>query len=47
MVCCCGGAEAAGAEADRHEATWKWKFKLPWREAGPPSHLGDNVDLDQ
>ena len=22
-------------------------FKLPWREAGPPYHLDDEVDLDQ
>ena len=27
--------------------TWKKKFKIPWREAGPPNHLDDNVDLDQ
>ena len=25
----------------------KTKIKLPWREAGPPNHLGDEVDLDQ
>jgi len=23
------------------EATWKWEFKLTWREAGPPNHHGD------
>ena len=22
-------------------------FKLPWREAGPPNHLGDEADSDQ
>ena len=31
----------------RHKATWKRKFKLPWREAGPPNHLNDKVDSDQ
>ena len=25
----------------------KKKFKLPWREAGPPNHHDDNVDSDQ
>ena len=25
----------------------KGGFKLPWREAGPPHHLGEKVDLDQ
>jgi len=25
---------------DSREATWKKEFKLPWREAGPPHHLG-------
>ena len=29
------------------KATWKRKFKLPWREAGPPNHLNDKVDSDQ
>ena len=23
------------------------EFKLPWREAGPPNHHDDKVDLDQ
>ena len=23
------------------------KFKLPWREAGPPNHHDDKVDSDQ
>jgi len=23
----------------RYKATWKRKFKLPWREAGPPKQL--------
>ena len=22
-------------------------LKIPWREAGPPNHLSDDVDLDQ
>ena len=29
------------------KATWKKKFKLPWREAGPPDHHDDKVDSDQ
>ena len=29
------------------KATWKRKFKLPWREAGSPDHQDDTVDLDQ
>jgi len=29
------------------KATWKREFKLPWREAGPPSHHEDKVDSDQ
>ena len=31
----------------RYKATWRGEGKLPWREAGPPSHLDDNVDSDQ
>ena len=31
----------------RYKATWKRKFKLPWREAGPPNDLDDTVDSDQ
>ena len=31
----------------RCKATWKGKFKLPWREADPPNHHDDNVDSDQ
>ena len=27
----------------RCKATWKWEFKLPWREAGPPNHHDDKV----
>ena len=27
--------------------TWKREFNLPWREAGPPNHLGEKVDSDQ
>ena len=30
----------------RCQATWKGEFKLPWREAGPPDHLDDEVDSD-
>ena len=29
------------------KATWKRKFKLPWREAGPPKHHDDKVDSDK
>ena len=29
-----------------YKATWKRLFKLPWREAGPPNHLDDEVDWD-
>jgi len=29
----------------RCKATWKREFKLPWREAGPPNHHDDKVDL--
>ena len=29
------------------KATWKREFKLPWREAGPPTHHDDDVDSDQ
>ena len=29
------------------EATWKKKFRLPWREAGSPNHRDDEVDRDQ
>ena len=28
-------------------ANWNGKFKLPWREAGPPNHLDDKRDSDQ
>ena len=31
----------------RYKATWKGELQLPWREAGPPNHLDDTVDLDQ
>ena len=31
----------------RCKATWKKKFNLSWREAGPPNHLDDKVDSDQ
>ena len=31
----------------RCKPTWKRKSKLPWREAGPPNHLDDQVDSDQ
>ena len=30
-----------------HEASWKRMFKLSRREAGPPHHLDDQVNLDQ
>ena len=31
----------------RYTATWKRKLKFSWREAGPPNHLEDKVNLDQ
>ena len=31
----------------RCKATWKREFKLPCREAGPPNHHDDKVDLKQ
>ena len=31
----------------RCKAAWKRELKLPWREAGPPNHLDDEVDSDQ
>ena len=31
----------------RYKATWKRKFKLPWRDPGPTTHLNDKVDSDQ
>ena len=31
----------------RYKATWKTKYKLPWREAGPPDHHDDKVVSDQ
>ena len=31
----------------RYKATWKWGFKPPWREAGPPNHLDYKVDSDE
>jgi hypothetical protein len=30
-------------EGNTHKFTWKRGFKLPWREAGPPNHLDDEV----
>ena len=33
--------------AGRCKATWEKKFKLPWREAGPPNYLNEKVDSDQ
>ena len=34
------------AHEGRYKATWKRKFALPEREAGPLNHLEDEVDLD-
>ena len=31
----------------RCKASWERKFKLTWREAGPPNYLDDKVDSDQ
>jgi len=33
--------------AGRCKASWKRGFKLPWREAGPPSHHDKKVDSDK
>ena len=30
----------------RCKATWKKKFNLPWREAGPPNYHEDKVESD-
>ena len=30
-----------------YKATWGKKCKLPWREAGPPDHLNDEVNSDK
>jgi hypothetical protein len=30
-----------------YKATWGKKCEIQWREAGPPDHLNDKVDLDQ
>ena len=35
------------SQEGRCEATWKSKFKLPWREARPPYHYEDKLDSDQ
>ena len=35
------------AQEGRCKATWKMKFKLLWRDAGPPNHLDGKVDSDQ
>ena len=35
------------ATEGRYKATRKREFRLPCREAGPPNHLDDKVDLDQ
>ena len=32
-----------GIQEGRCKATWKRRFKLPWREAGPPNHHDDKV----
>ena len=39
------GASQMGTSR-RCKATWERKFKLPWREAGPPNHHDDEVDSD-
>ena len=36
----------AGGKGGRCKTTWKWEFKLSWREAGPPNHHDDKVDSD-
>ena len=35
------------SEVPLYRATSEREFKIPWREAGPPNHLDDKVDLDQ
>ena len=34
-------------EEGRCKPTWETKFKLAWREAGPPNHHDDEEDSDQ
>ena len=31
----------------RYKATCQRKFQLPWREAGPPKKIDDQVDSDE
>jgi hypothetical protein len=40
------GTRKASCYEGRCKATLKREFKLPWREAGPPNHLGDQVVSD-
>ena len=32
-------------EECRYKVTWKREFQLPWREAGPPKHHDDKVEV--
>ena len=43
----CLGHETEGVQKGRCKTLWKREFKLLWREAGPPNHHDDRVDLDQ
>ena len=36
-----------GVRKGRRKAARKREFNLPWREAGPPNHLDDEVDSDR
>ena len=57
LLTCLGGPVRRGwssgskrASATAHPlrcCTWKGEFKLLWREAGPPNHHDEKVDLDQ
>ena len=40
-------SKLSGTQEGRYKATWKMKFTLTWREAGPPNHLDNKVDSDQ
>ena len=43
----CVRPDGASVQEGGCKATWKRYFKLPWREAGPPDHHVDKVNVDQ
>ena len=42
-----GLVHGLGFGVDRCKATWKRGFKIPWREAGPPTYHDDHVVWNQ